>query len=304
MANPIWKDYLVDLGNAAAVTYRIVTSEEVIFTGRAFKRPGASTIKVKINGICANYLHNNTDKFATLISETFSVQTLSGPATWTTTATVEFTPDWSYDPTVDELDGLSLPINGRIDPRQLVLYSTSESGVSVVFDDLDEYVETENNTIRIDCKNYPSFETLVINTNIYKVVPACHRFVLYYKNALGGWDSLLIEGNHTITDNISRFNNEVEYDNNDLSARGRKTYAEEMVTALSLTTGWMSDNESAMMHHLLESTDVYLHDLVTDIISPVILTDSTMDVKTYKSNGNRLVNYTISCELANTKTRK
>ena len=61
MTVPIWKDYYVTLlanaaGNTSGIQYRITVGGESIFQGRAFLRPGETSIKTRINDICADYL--------------------------------------------------------------------------------------------------------------------------------------------------------------------------------------------------------------------------------------------------------
>jgi hypothetical protein len=58
------------------------------------------------------------------------------------------------------------------------------------------------------------------------------------------------------------------------------------------------------MHHLLNSTDVYLHDLERGIILPVVLDASSTPYKTYKGEGGKLVNYSIEVSIAQTRMRR
>ena len=73
---------------------------------------------------------------------------------------------------------------------------------------------------------------------------------------------------------------------------------------MTLHTSWMSDEAAARMHNLLNSTDVYLCDMVNDMMIPVILTNTTTEYKTYKGNGGKLVNYAIEVEFANQRVRR
>ena len=130
MAVPIWKDYFVNLGTGDSVTYRITDSDsgDVIYTGKAFKRPGESNITARINDVCADYLEHALPtiaqtEFTRLVSPTFLVQTLSGQ-TWTTKATIQFNNDWSYDYGFNPATmGFSFPINYRIDARMPIVWT-------------------------------------------------------------------------------------------------------------------------------------------------------------------------------------
>ena len=58
------------------------------------------------------------------------------------------------------------------------------------------------------------------------------------------------------------------------------------------------------MHHLLNSTEVYLYNINTGEMLPVTLTNTTTEHKTYKTNGGRMVNYTIEATLSQTRLRR
>ena len=307
MANPIWKDFYVNLGTAESVLFRIIVGNggTIVYLGKAFKRPDKDAIEVKVNDICADYLDNNANS-----SVTFLVQALYG-SSWVTREVVVFTNDWSYDYSYDVMtDGMAFPINGKVSPKQWLTYSvyegnnvnarlTHESGIYG-----DYTFPVLNGMATINIGDYAGVEKIEIGNTIYHVVSECSRYVLYYVNAYGGWDSLLIEGNHSISDNLTRHTRETEYDNRSIQNRGVHNYVNEISKTMTLHTSWLSDEESSRMHHLLNSTNVYLGDLVTGQIIPVILTNTTTEYKTYKGNGGRLVNYAINVEFAQERIRR
>lgn len=336
MANPIWKDYYVDLGTADSVLFRILVGEDVIYMGKAFKRPGQSNNQIRINDICADYLEN---VFPKLVGTTFTeaeyvsfvVQTLSR-ATWSTKATVQFDNDWSYDYDYNpETMGMAFPVNGHIDLRQWVVF-TAYNAKSVTatiklangysFDvsipveisadfnadfnnDFSQSVRaSQTGTAVFDLSKWGDVKSITIGNKAFKVVNTCSRYALYYVNAYGGWDSLLIEGNHSEVDNLTRHTREVEYDNRDVSNRGTMNYVNEITKSLTLHTSWLSDDESSRMHHLLNSTSVYLGDLNSGKMIPVVLKDTQTEYKTYKGNGGKLVNYSINVAFANNMVRR
>jgi hypothetical protein len=65
----------------------------------------------------------------------------------------------------------------------------------------------------------------------------------------------------------------------------------------------MSDEQSQRMHHLLNSTEVFLYDIEKDEMIPALVNNATTEYKTYKSNGGKLVNYTLNISLANKRQR-
>lgn len=336
MAHPIWKDYYVNLGIADSIQFRILVGEDVIYTGKAYKRPGQTNNEVRINDICSDFLEN---VFPELVGTTFTgneyvtfvVQTMFGTV-WATRANIQFDNNWSYDYDYNPATmGMAFPVNGNIDIRQWVIYTAynaktinatiklvSGESFSVLIpveisndfnsdfnSDFAKSVRaSQTGTAVFDLSQYGNVESVTIGNNTFKVVNTCSRYTLYYVNAYGGWDSFLIEGNHIVSDNITRHTRETEYDNRSIQNRGKHNYVNEIVKSMTLHTSWLSDEESLRMHHLLNSTEVYLYDMETKQMIPVILSNSTTDYKTYKSNGGKLVNYAIEVEYANTRLRR
>ena len=96
--HPIWKDYYVDFGSVDSVYFGIMADQTSIYTGRAYKRPGESTLRVRINDICADYLKNPrlqaSEGFVNNPTPTFVVvDTEKGVEV----ARVQFLNDWSYE---------------------------------------------------------------------------------------------------------------------------------------------------------------------------------------------------------------
>ena len=336
MANPIWKDFYVNLGTADSVQFRILVGDDVIYTGKAFKRPGKSDNEIRINDICADYLVN---VFPNLVGTTFTVgeyvtfviQTLSG-SSWSTKTSMQFDNNGSYDYSYNPArQSMSVPVNGHIDIRQWVVFTAYNAStitatiklsdgssfdvlipVAISNDFNADYNNDFSKSVRssqtgtavFDLSEWGDVESLTIGNNVFKVVNGCSRYALYYVNAYGGWDSLLIEGNDAEADNLTRHTRETEYDNRDIQNRGVRNYVNEIVKTMTLHTSWLSDDESSRMHHLLNSTNVFLCDISTGDIMPVILTDTRTDYKTYKGNGGRLVNYTINVTIAQERIRR
>jgi hypothetical protein len=60
----------------------------------------------------------------------------------------------------------------------------------------------------------------------------------------------------------------------------------------------LNDEQSGKMHHLLGTTRAILLDLRTQEVIPVRLTNSSCEYKTFKGNGNKMSQYTITAEVA------
>lgn len=342
---PIWKDYLVTIGNSGPYDFRIVktddnSNDETIFQGRAYARPGETAVKVRINDVVADCLARKIDIIKPLLDSggpgdleyimPFKFVTEyydTGTNAWVTKDTQVFIEDWSYDASrVMGTSPMAAPINGRIDPRQYLLFTdysfgsktlkrikpngtTSNQTVSMKDSysnafELDVITQGGGNVMTTISTLYPTYAKLQIGTTVWTFVEPCNRYVLYYKNAFGGWDSFLIEGPADVSDAQSRFVHAHEYNNADRTARGKEVTVNELTRQYTLRTGWLTDEESARMHHLLNSTDVYLHDLVDDKIDPVVLTGSETQYKTFRGEGRKFVSYTITAQLAQERIRR
>ena len=129
----------------------------------------------------------------------------------------------------------------------------------------------------------------------------CPRYVLYYLNAYGGWDALPVEGKTRESDSVSHYNNEMVYDNTDPSARGKENYLNELKHTFEFCTGWLNNQQSSKMHHLLNSPSVFVHDMESDLIRPVVLTNTSTEYKNDKSSWQ---SFTIEAELAQSRIRR
>ena len=341
MAVPIWKDYYVTLSTSSSIYYRIQVvgdSTTTIYQGKAFKRPGQSDITVRINEVCADFLSHILPtmehvEFSRMAAPTFLVQTSSsGTGSWTTKDTIQFLNDWSYDYDYDPATmGLSFPINGKFDRRQPLVwtgYEVSTITATIYLKNGTTYniylpVEISNDfnadfnadfarSVRAAGSGtavfYPSewgdYDKIVIQGITFEIVDTCSRYALYYMNAYGGWDSYIIEGNTLEADNLTRYTREVEYDNRNITNRGKMNYVNEVVKTYTFHTGWLTDDQASRMHHLLNSPDVYMYDIAREQMIPVVLLGNTTEYKTYKNQGNRMVNYTIQAEVAQSMVRR
>lgn len=343
MAVPIWKDYYFTI-NKTSAEFRLRlnnSSGAIIYTGKAVARPNESSIKIRVNDICADYIKRTLPVWGQEFSPqafttTFLLQYLNG-AVWTSAGSVEFLDDWSYDyHYLASRDGFSFPINPLVEGRQYLVISLSTSANSVNatirfknggsatqvvtirrtadFNNdfnsdfaLFEMIATGNSTgtAVIDLSNFSNVASVTISGRTFPVdSSSCHNYALYYVNAYGGWDSLLLTGRVSEQDNYTRHNQSVEYDNTTIEGRGTKNFTNEIDKTFTLQTGWIDELGASRMHHLLGSILVYLHDLNTGDIMPVVLTNADCPFKTYGGEGNRLINYTIEATLAQVRIRR
>ena len=339
MAVPIWKDYVVNLGSSDSIQYRILLHdvEYVIYTGKAYKKPGETNITVKVNDICADYIVNvlptlSQAEFTLLnLPLQFDVQKYASSA-WTTVASPTFLNDWSYDYGYNPATmGLAFPINGKVDPRMPIVwtgYNVSQVNATIYYKDgtssiviiAVEISNDFNNVFNYDFAHsvrcagsgtavflpsaWDNVDRIVINGITYRIEDTCCRYALYYLNAYGGWDCFLIEGNTLEADSLARHMMEVEYDNRSIENRGIRNYVNEITKGFTFHSGWLLGEQGERMHHLLNSPNVYMYDMVLQQMIPVTIPSTTCEYKNYKNNGNRLVDYTIQVEVAQNRIRR
>ena len=345
MAYPIWEDYLAALGTGTYLDYTIEVDGYQVFAGRAYSKTGATDwLTAKINDIVADYMARAVPNFASstpvAIPNTTAVVKVGG----TSVASVEFTPDWSYDyDMVSGYDaaraaaGICCPIDGWISGRQHLLYSDLGSPATPTMrvtymgerGDFQPWLGSGNGSFNndffisgwwedvnltnsvsgprvfaIDLSSYIDIYKVEIEGHTWKAWPGCCRYVLHYINAYGGWDSLLIRGNGKQTDTLKRYTRKVPYHNGTSTARGTENYVNEMGVKYELHPGTMTEAQAARMPHLLNSCCVYLEDMQEGKIWPVVLTNTTSEHKTWANQGHKLVEYTIECELAQDRLRR
>lgn len=336
---PIWKDKFVNFSlSGDSIFFRIVVGDETIYSGRAYKKPGATSVRVKVNDICADYLSTivpnwGIERFSQVAFPlTFKVQTSTDGVSWTLIESMQFVNDWSYDYDYVIGSALSFPINGHIDSRQWIPYTvTNASSITATIHTKDGQTYTVTIPVAIsdnfntdfntdfaksamssgsgtaifNLSGYDNVDYVVINNDVrLKVVSDCKKYALYYLNVHGGWDSLLIEGNHMMTDNVERHTRGKEYDNRMIQNASLVNYVNEIEKTVTLHTGWLNDAESQRMHNVLNATTAFLYDMETDKMLPVIITTSSTVYKTFKNNGARMVNYDIDVKVAHNLTRR
>lgn len=337
MAIPIWQDYYLQY-QAIKVEFSISHGNAVIYEGVAFKRPNAETIDIKINDICANYLRNSLPSIfpnagAEIITTEYNfvinAQLTEEDSASTEISDVTFLYDWSFDynRANNGNKSLSAPILRKIPYNAPLLYTATKEG--------GNYIAIQTNNASFGSSFDSSFDTNTIETEMqtgvenannifalsekdksvtiydknaeaikYEIVGGCYRYMLYYLNAFGGWDFLLIEGKDKQTDNYTRSTIGQTYNNAQSRNRGTRNYRNDIARKWDLHTLWIDDAGAQNMYHLLGSVDVYLFDLQEQQLYPVTIDNSNCEYKTYSNSGNQLVRYDITATLAKTLTRR
>lgn len=331
MAAPIWKDYYVELTDNASdypggCQYRIRSGVQIIYQGRAFAAPGADTIGVYVNDICADLL-TRTGLFCTL-SQDFKIEILEYEAEdWVEVHSVTFRPDWSWDALYNPAnDGCNQPINGLVHPLQRLPVSYTGLGGAVTIHNahptgsfspdfnFDFQVETREDIVVtysgnanghehwLQVSDYPDAEYFVSGGKKYTLKHYCGGVVLYYVNAYGYWDSFVPEGRAKVTDALTRHTRGVVYTNGPGPyARGQQNFANEIARKVVFKTGPLTTEQSSRMHHLLNSPYVIMYDTERGEYWPINLTGNN---NAYQNAAGTLHFYDIEAVLAQDMIRR
>ena len=248
----------------------------------------------------------------------------------TVDATFKYWNDWSrFEKKYDYTRSLNDPINSKGCDNMIIPFCVYYDESSVF-----SIVDTERNgNVNTKTLSTPSKPFMMRTDSYYDSaridykqdgqilfsydMTHCGQGALIYRNRFGGWDSFLIEGNISKTDNYTKQNYRkkggynLDYSVDILKYIDEKrTEGVDIDTTYQAYTGWLTDEESErLVFHLLSSPTVFFQNLNkvnqlydTDsefgALLPVRITASSSEYKRFR-NGKRLVNYLITFEKCN-----
>lgn len=282
-----WEDVILQR-TEQIFDYRIYYGTNLLFQGRAYKRPNADTNNIKLNKIFENYLSNSISDLlnSTYTSatnaeacKTFQLMKLDSDGTETLIEEYTILYDWSYMTRYrggSTTNTMSMPINGRWTDG---MYKMKTSVTNKIV-------------------------TNALNTMNYPYYVECGKWALYYLNSMGGWDGLLIEGAVTKKSTITQYTTDRNYDNNKIEFEQMK-HINEIQDSYEINTGFLTDEQAEnLSKNLIPSKEVYLHNLISGVITPVIITDNSVIFQTYQTNNLQLPQYKINVKESQIKLRK
>lgn len=327
MATPIWKDIkasYVTLGDSQ--TFTISVDGQTIYNGRLVKKPGEAGLTTYVNRLIKDYLSAKIDfdrgRFIHPQDNYIREFTIS-PTTTAGVSVYKLYCDYGYEEggvADNALSVISRPLHNVVDPRQILFCTFADLsenashsvkvrlryGKRILAESLPNKVQT----FTLQLSAYMADNIIDIYDDVdgkvlasYEVRNTCAEYCLYYLNAHGGYDHLLINGNAMRTDKFARIDISKSVDNTTL-AHGRQTIAAEVTPTWRLYTDCLTDEQWKLTHHLLGSSHIFLHDLGTDEITPVVITSSVAEYKSYRNQGNKKSYLTINVEASTKRMRK
>ena len=282
-----WEDVILQR-TESVFDYRIYNKNSLIFQGRAYKRPNADTNDIKLNKIFENYLSNSingllnseeTEDTGVDACKVFQIKKLDADGTETLIDEYTILYDWSYDFRFRGTDTvLSRPINGHY--------------VAGMYK-MDTSVNGQSGTV-----------TNSLTAGNYNVLADCGDYALYYLNAYGGWDALLIDGTVLKKSTIKQYTTDRNINNSRIEFEQTK-YINEIQDAYEINTGFLTDEQAAnLSKNLIPSREVYLHFISDNKIVPVLITDNSVTYQTYQTNNLQMPQYKINVKESEIKLRK
>lgn len=333
---PIWRDITADLGTSATgkISYIVRMDATQIYAGVAVNKPGDTVgtthIYVTINDIIEDYVKQTVLNWddagwdaaipAYHLSHTFTV--------WVNSyckLTADVCYNWSYG-TLDGFDvfgdktdlsgSLGAPITGEIPVQCPAPFSflQNANGYTINTNGGPVSVVAQDNGVNYLHSFANAGDYAYTNGGDRYTAKDMHcRYVLYYVNAYGGWDALPIHS-YKQTDSIARSEMQHNPDRGSNVAykhREKENYLNSITRSWTMHTGWLTDQQSMRMRHLLESNTVYLVDLEhpgwTEVsgedAAPVIIRNADCPRKIFRTE-NAMVAYELEVELAQTRIRK
>lgn len=285
-----WEDAVFTVTGMSEFVYSIYDENStLLYTGKAYARPDVGIIEINVSQIVRNYLNCKLPSVAFNYTDFNTGQVMLPNAVLgfsladekgNVIETYKFLNCWNYKDMYRFLDNstMNLNINRAVNNHTAVGQYTFTSTLMK-----QDYVRVTIGTVAS--------------------ATSCGYGVLYYSNALGGWDAFLIEGRMKKTDSYERYEIDNAYMANTLQY-GHRTLVNTISEAWELQTHYLTDNESkTLTENLYGSNDVYFHDLVEDRIYPVVITDKSVEVKNWKNQGKKQFIHTINIKSAQDKQR-
>ena len=340
--NSIWMDdlyYPENRDTSGNYFYRVVNKDtgQTYFTGISSKPlswtgniGGIDIPRLVDNYIKSDFVQQNTgEDWADMHSGYCTVDIYNMANTdGVVDATFKYWNDWSrFERKYDYTRSLNDPINGKGSNNMIIpfcVYYDDEATFTIV----DTKKNGNINTYTLSSPSSPFMMRYNSYYDIKKVeykkdddvlfsydMNHCGPGAFIYRNRFGGWDSFLIEGNISKTDNYTKQNYRIKGEYNQEYVINTLKYIDEkrtdsidIDTTYEASTGWLTDEESErLVFHLLSSPIVYfqnlhkenqLYDTDSLDIIPVRITASSSEYKKFR-NGRRLVNYLITFEKCN-----
>lgn len=286
----IWEDVIYTVTGETSITYLLYDeNSELIYAGVAVARPNEGDCSINVSRIVQNYLNSD------LPEEVYTGSTLVTGQYYEPNAVLGFTLTdgkgnvfesyrflncWDYKTHFAFIASPGVP------------YPLSNPANNHSVDEMFHFnsVLTKTNKVRT-----------TISTGI--AGDYCGYGALYYSNNMGGWDSFLIEGTVVKKDTYQRYTINNKWIADTLKP-GTRTLVNTIDESWTLKTHLLKDDEAKnLAENLYGSNNIFFHNFADDKITPVVITDTSVEYKNLRSNKNKRFYLTINIKSTQPKQR-
>lgn len=324
---PIWKTMNVDIPIVTPF-YSIKKGDDLIFSGKVYAQKTDLVRSINVNDIIEDYTSDSIDITSsqrwrkTENEKVFTLATGANETEMSDMFNLVVTDDWSY---ADRARAYftSDPISYTLDSRQYFIfsvqnrygdtlpsYSYQTDTLSVGGTESGDYKVVSDESYTQIIKDISNLKTIDItemnnvdDTRYFKVCTTKNKYCLYYKNLYGGYDSILLNPTSQLSASITDNTLTTDYDTTALN-HYKRSYSKTVQNKWTLKTNLLNNTQSEKMRHIYTSNQMWLHNLETGRLYAVNPVDKTFTEKTFKSNKNKPLSYTITVEEAYTQDRR
>lgn len=324
---PVWKTMNIEIPIVTPF-YTIKKGDDLIFSGKVYAQKTDLVRSINVNDIIEDYTSDGLDITSsqrwqkTENEKVFTLATGANETEMSDMFNLVVTDDWSYsdrsrtyftsDPicyTLDSRQYFVFSVQNRYgDTLPSCAYQTDTLSVDGVESGDYKVVSDESYTQIIkDISNLKTIDITEMNnvddTRYFKVCTTKNKYCLYYKNLYGGYDSILLNPTSQLSASITDNTLTTDFDTTALG-HYKRSYSKTVQNKWTLKTNLLNDTQSEKMRHIYTSNQTWLHNLETGKIYAVNQVDKTFTEKTFKSNKNKPLSYTITVEEAYTQDRR
>ena len=287
----VWEDAIYSVTGITPFMYNIYDDNNtLLYTGKAYARPNTGVIEINISQIVRNYLNCQFPAEAFAANEFAEGQVILPNAVLgftltnekgTVLETYKFLNCWDYKTMYRFIDNTTMNFNINV-PVNTHTANGQYTFTSVL---------TKTDKVRVTIGSISSGAT------------SCGYGALYYSNALGGWDSFLLETPITVKNSYERYTIENKWRANTLQS-GTRTLNNTIKETFEVKTHLLTDYESKVLtEQLMPSNNIYLHLFDEDRILPVRITDTSTTLQTRLNQKKKMYYKTINLESNQPKQR-
>ncbi|MCC8188824.1 MAG: hypothetical protein LIP08_15355 [Bacteroides sp.] len=317
-----------DVSDGAKVSYDIWIGDTQIYSGEILPFGADATLTIDISKQCRTYMQAYYERlsldgiavrnvpidglFSTV--QTFRVSSLSNQGANAPDVSYVVCYDYNTD-YISELRnrrGLNHPLFLKADPRQRLFVSgvnygaeKQQYGYRINEEDLQLFTIEHSDVYHLFSVNLGVLNvsagdsvTLImgdannpVQTHTYLITEPCsNRYVLYYVNKAGGFDSLLCQGRTTVSWSPERTDVNLYNDISNRQDWEQKRLHQQVEKRYELNTNLLPADSLPGIDELIYSPRVFIHDLHIDTITSCLITNTSYTVKEHPYD---LPQYTI-----------